>query len=153
MQLIQELAKTTEANKRFKAYYIASGWSLKIPFSDFLKMDFRYQSGVFLDYLRKENYEVNVAWKGYIIYIHSPELMEKADKDAAELIFHLVENGWYYVACKEVLHEAHITRDIQFQEVTKAAILVCFQQIHSVRKGFNKNFNPLKDAAKLDDKK
>ena len=152
MHLIEQLAKTPEANKRFKAYYIASGWSLKIPFSDFLKIDFRYQCGVFLDYLRKENYEINVAWKGYIIYVHSPDLMEKADRDA-EIMFHLVENGWYYVDCKEVPHEPHVTRDIQLQEVTKAAILVCFQQIHSSRKGFNKNFNPLKDTTKLDEKK
>lgn len=143
MQLIEHLAKTSEANRRFKAYYLANNWSLKIPFGDFLKMDFRYQCGIFLDYLRKENYEVNVAWKGYIIYVHSPELMEEADR-LAEIQFYEVNDGWYYITMGEVKHEPHVTRDIQLQEVTKAAILAAFESIHLCRKGFNKNFNPFK---------
>jgi hypothetical protein len=140
MRLIEELAKTPVANKRFKAYYDNSSWALNVAFKDFLQLDFRYQHGVFIDYLTKENFGISVLYDGYITFIIDESKLDPATRKA-DFLFEVTASGVLTLESKTTPFIDSDTYDIRYQNSFKYAILSCFKAIHNTGTGYNTEFD------------
>lgn len=141
MKLIEALSNTPNANARFKQYYVANNWSLKIPLEEFLRLDFRYQLGTFLDYLAKENIGILITHSGVFMFILDRRDADQSDVNAG-FIFTETDDGTLIIHTEDIVHEKHVkTADLMIQDSYKTAILRGFEFIHAAGKGYSVKFN------------
>ena len=137
MDLIKNLSKTPITNKRFSLYYKSNSVSFRYNITDFLNLDFRYQQGVFLDYLRTENIGLSFYHKGYIAYVLDNELL---DKTIPDWVFTQSDDGLLIIDCQEIKpqHSNVSIKDL-YIEVAKKAIFDMFWIINKSKTGFSIN--------------
>lgn len=95
--ILQRLEKTTTANQLFSLWYKANNWQLTVPLQDFMKLHFRYQIGIFEDFLAANNIAILATPPGWVSYIPNPNLVPEVVKDAP---FITKDNGLWILGAK-----------------------------------------------------
>lgn len=107
--IISYLAKTGNANKKFKTYYesIRNQDVLKVPLKRLLQIDIRYSYGIFLDFFHWHNIILDVNTKGFSAYLI------KYSEDIPKFVFEEYEGDFYIARRYITLNNYKIPTEIQ----------------------------------------
>ncbi len=128
--ILDKLKHTTIANKLFVEWYNKNNWQLTIPIADFFKLHFRYQAGIFEDFVAAMNIGIVVTPTGYILYVIDSNVITE---DMYFLTY--ITDKLYILASNDVLLQSEQTKSTaaNIMLVRIEAVVEAFTFINNIK--------------------
>ena len=131
MNLIDELRKTEQANAKLKSFYYENRL-LGLKLLDFLKLDFRYQIGVFLHFLAVNNLKITTYRDAYTITLLDKTKIKREDVPAMGWMFDKLKSGDLLVHTAQIeIPDYVVTKAGLELEVLRQAIVKAMQYVNA----------------------
>ncbi len=128
--ILDKLKHTTIANKLFVEWYNKNNWQLTISIADFFKLHFRYQAGIFEDFVAAMNIGIVVTPTGYILYVIDSNVITE---DMYFLTY--ITDKLYILASNDVLLQSEQTKSTaaNIMLVRIEAVVEAFTFINNIK--------------------